>query len=115
MTMKMTIATAPALIAALLLAACGGAPGDSAVGTVPPAADAPEEIVPPIVSPQEVADPAEPPSYEVAVATAAAGHNEAMRRCALQPAAVRARCEQEANAAFSTAREDLEDLRGNQP
>ena len=58
-------------------------------------------VAPAIISPQEVADPAQPPSYEVAIAGAAADRNTAKERCAKQPESVRAQCEQEANAAFS--------------
>jgi len=97
----------------VLIAACG--PGPDAV---PRAADtAPEasaEVAPAIVAPEEVYDPAEPPSYEVAIASAAAERNRARQRCAEQPEAVRAQCEQEANGAFAEAEESLENLRGNQ-
>ncbi|HWM44063.1 MAG TPA: hypothetical protein VNP36_16615 [Burkholderiales bacterium] len=72
-------------------------------------------IAPAIVQPEEIGDPAQPPSYEVAIASTAAEHNKAKERCAVQPEAVRAQCEQEANAAFSDARDDLDRLRGNQP
>ena len=107
----------PALpLAALLLsAACGG---DSAGPTPDAKAAAPAErpaIAPAIIQPEEMADPAAPPSYEVAIASAAADHNNAKKRCAAQPESVRAQCEQEANAAFSDSRDDLERLRGNTP
>lgn len=97
----------------LLLGACGGESpepaADASAATPLPA------IAPPIVSPHEAGDPVEPPSYEVAIASAAAEHNAAQDRCAEQPEAVRAQCAQEANAAFSEARADLERLRGNTP
>ena len=112
----------PALAFAAVLclcAACGGNTPDTARASTaaPPAsasADRPD-IAPAIVQPEEIGDPAQPPSYEVAIASSAAEHNNAKERCAVQPEAVRAQCEQEANAAFSEAREDLDRLRGNQP
>jgi hypothetical protein len=98
----------------LLAAACGDKPVER------PAA-APEDpglqaspMAPPILPPEEVANPAEPPSYEVAIASAAADHNAAKKRCSEQPEAVRTQCEQEANAAFADAQQGLQDLRGNQ-
>lgn len=109
--MKHTLATC-----ALLLAACGGeAPAPVAATKAPatPPADS-MPVAPAIVSPDEVADPTARPSYEVSIATAAATHNAAKKRCETQPEAVRTQCEQEANAAFGEARQDLEDLRGNQ-
>jgi predicted small lipoprotein YifL len=100
----------------LMLAACGSEtpPPAAAVATpeAPPADSLP--VVPAIVSPDESVDPTARPSYEVAIASAAADHNNAKRRCETQPEAVRTQCEQEANAAFGEAKQDLEDLRGNQ-
>jgi hypothetical protein len=97
------------LISALLaLGACSKAdPGgvDAAATNTP-------NIAPPIIPPDEVANPAEPPSYEVGIATAAATRNKSRERCATQPEAVRTQCEQEANAAFLQAETDLQDLRG---
>ncbi len=96
----------------LLLAACGGkspGPAGNAGATARPA------VAPAITPPDELADQSQPPSYEVAIASAAAEHNGAMKRCASQPAAVRAQCDQEANAAFAEARAGLDHLRGNQP
>jgi hypothetical protein len=106
---------------ACLSAACGGkAPDDNADATAvtaagPPrdAADPPTEVAPAIISPEHETDQSMPPSYEVAVASAAADHNKAKERCAQQPKLVQAQCEQEANAAFSDARQNLERLRGN--
>ena len=95
--------------ALILLAACGGESVEA------PAEETAVAVAPAIISPQEVADPAQPPSYEVAIAGAAADRNTAQERCAKQPEAVRAQCEQEANGAFSEAQGDLERLRGNQP
>ena len=99
------------------LAACGrhegldvSATGPGAPGEARPAAQA---VTPAIIPPDEVADPQEPPSYEVAIASAAANRNTALARCATQPSAVRTECEQEANAAFSEAETKLQDLRGN--
>ena len=115
--MNHRIVPAAALIA--LLAACGPKAGGGATGVAPPevearaTTDAPA-IAPPILAPDEVADPAEPPSYEVSVASAAANRNTALTRCAQQPEVVRAQCEQEANAAFTEQQSDLADLRGNQ-
>jgi hypothetical protein len=97
-------------LALLALAACGDTPVPPAASVTPPteAAGAPA-----IIAPDEAADPAEPPSYEVGVATAAAYRNRALDRCATQPEAVRTQCEQEANAAFADAEKNLENLRGN--
>ena len=112
---------APALAALCLCAACGGntpEPAREATAVAPPPAKASpgaRAIAPAIVQPEDIGDPAQPPSYEVAVASAAANHNNAKKRCAVQPESVRAQCEQEANAAFSEAREDLDRLRGNTP
>jgi hypothetical protein len=104
-------------LCSLLLAACGDGAREPAATTAKsqaqPAADS-MRVAPAIISPEEVADPSATPSYEVAIATAAAEHNAAKKRCAAQPEAVRTQCEQEANAAFGDARQDLEDLRGNQ-
>jgi len=97
----------------LLLVACGGQSPEPAVETSAAATES--GVAPAIIPPQEVADPAQPPSYEVAIAGAAAERNATQERCAKQPEAVRAQCEQEANAAFSENQGDLERLRGNQP
>ena len=110
--MKYTLA-----LCSLLLAACGDDAHEPAAAAArspaSPRADT-MPVAPAIVSPDEVADPAAVPSYEVAIASAAAEHNAAKKRCAAQPEAVRTQCEQEANAAFGDARQNLEDLRGNQ-
>jgi hypothetical protein len=102
------------LIALLvLLAAC--ARKDRADGA--PANDAEDSaatIAPAIVEPGQSADPAQPPSYEVAIASAASDYNKSIERCAKQPAAVRTQCEQAANAAFAEVQTSLEPLRGNQ-
>jgi hypothetical protein len=110
------IKPALAIAALCLCAACGGTPepADDARAVAPPSSDAPA-LAPAIVEPAEIGDPALPPSYEVAIASSAAEHNNAKKRCAAQPESVRAQCEQEANAAFSEAREDLSRLRGNTP
>lgn len=110
------------LIAALLLAACGqeaeveaanaAAPNDAAAADDATAAR--EAIAPALLAPSEVADPAEPPSYEVAIASAAADRNKSLERCLHQPEAVRTQCEQEANSAFAEREAGLQDLRGNQ-
>ena len=101
--------------ALLTLGACGKSdPGDmhtAATGTM--ASTGTPSIAPAIIPPDEVANPAEPPSYEVGVASAAATRNKALERCATQPEAVRTQCEQEANAAFAQTESDLQDLRGN--
>ena len=101
-------------LCSLLLVACGGDTPEPVARTpaAPPADSMP--VAPAIVPPGEVADPTAAPSYEVAIATAAAQHNAAKKRCESQPEAVRTQCEQEANAAFGDARQELEDLRGNQ-
>jgi hypothetical protein len=100
----------------LALAACAGeAPPPAAAHATPAAPPADSlPVAPAIVSRDEVAEPTARPSYEVAIASAAAEHNNAKRRCETQPEAVRTQCEQEANAAFGEAKQDLEDLRGNQ-
>lgn len=101
----------------LILGACGGKadPGAVAATTTAaaPAIASEPAVAPAIISPSEVADPTEPPSYEVAIASAAAEHNKALERCGNQPDAVRTQCEQEANAAFSESESALQDLRGN--
>ena len=110
-----------AIIALCLCAACGRnapEPAADARAMAPPSAKASSRapaIAPAIVEPAEIGDPTLPPSYEVAIAGAAAEHNNAKKRCAAQPESVRAQCEQEANAAFSETREDLSRLRGNTP
>ena len=116
--MKSRIAMATVILAAL--AACGGKSADGPAAATPQVAGVAEvstaevPVVPAIIPPEEAADPSEPPSYEVALASAAATRNQSLSRCAKQPEAVRTQCEQEANAAFSEAQEDLQDLRGNQ-
>jgi hypothetical protein len=95
----------------LLVAACSGKVADPALDAT---AAEPPGIAPDIISPHEAADPTEPPSYEVAIASAAAVHNAATEHCTRQPQAVRAQCLQEANAAFAEARTGLDRLRGNQ-
>jgi hypothetical protein len=96
--------------ALLLLSACGQAADPGA--TAAPSKSLPP-IAPAIIPPDEVANPTEPPSYEVAIASAAATRNKALEHCATQPEAVRTQCEQEANAAFASAETDLQDLRSN--
>ena len=97
----------PALLA---LGACARSAdpdaADAASSNLPP-------IAPAIIPPDEVANPTEPPSYEVSIASVAAERNKALERCATQPEAVRTQCEQEANAAFSESESKLQDLRGN--
>lgn len=100
-----------ALAFLLSLGACSGNSPDS----TSQAAAAPPPVAPAIIPPEEIADPTEPPSYEVAIASAAAEHNSAKERCEKQPESVRAQCEQEANASFGESTEDLSRLRGNQP
>lgn len=96
-----------------LLAACAREDGSNPTTSADPAGPA-EAVAPAIIAPDEIADPAQPPSYEVAIASAAATHNKALERCAKQPEAVRAQCEQEANAAFTEHETALGPLRGNQ-
>lgn len=100
------------LVAALLLGACNQEAGD-VVATGPGAKD-PGGVVPAIIPPDEASDPAAPPSYEVAIASAAADRNQALENCATQPESMRATCEQEANIAFAGAEAGLQDLRGIQ-
>lgn len=99
---------ASGIAAFLLLAACDR---PAEVATVEPANPA---LPPALVEPSETADAAAPPSYEVGIATAAAGHNRAKEKCAEMSERLRAICDAEADAAFATAQENLEDLRGNQ-
>jgi len=104
------------VIALLALGACAKA-SDTGIGDANGMGDANSQNLPPvapaIVPPDEAADPKEPPSYEVGIASVAAERNKALERCATQPAAVRTQCEQEANAAFSESEAKLQDLRGN--
>lgn len=111
--MKRTTTGISTLAALLALAACGRNP-DVAPRPQPGEKQDPPELAPAITSPAEISDPVQPPSYEVAVASAAADRNKALERCATQPDAVRVQCEQEANAAFAKADADLQHLRGNQ-
>ena len=97
------------VIALLALGACAKASdtgiGDANSQNLPP-------VAPAIIPPDEAADPKEPPSYEVGIASVAAERNKALERCATQPKAVQTQCEQEANAAFSENEAKLQDLRG---
>jgi hypothetical protein len=97
------------LAALMLLCACGKAPEADAVTQAKPS------VPPAIIAPAEDADPAGPPSYEVGIATAAADRNRAKEKCAEKSERLRAICEAEADAAFTTAEAELQDLRGNQP
>jgi hypothetical protein len=95
-----------------LLTACAREDGaDTGSTDTEASADA---VAPAIVSLSETADQAQPPSYEVSIASAAADHNKALERCTRQPTAVRTQCEQEANAAFAETETSLDPLRGNQ-
>lgn len=73
-----------------------------------------DTLAPPLVPPSEGADPAEPPSYEVGIATAAAERNHVKEKCADLPKLERETCEASADATFATAQSGLTDLRGNQ-
>ena len=95
-----------------LLAACGDAPADQAAEKAG-LDDSSSPLAPAILAPEESGAPVEPPSYEVGIASAAADHNKALDRCKSQPEVVRTQCEQEANAAFADAQNQLQDLRGN--
>lgn len=101
-----------ALIAPFVLGACDGEPA----AALPPERAVKDsiDVAPALIAPSETADPAEPPSYEVAIASAAAIRNKALARCTQQPEIVRPQCEQEANAAFVESETSLQDLRGNQ-
>lgn len=72
------------------------------------------EVAPAIVPALEATDAGAPPSYEVAIASAAANRNQELERCAQQPKAVHTQCQQAANAAFAEATSTLKPLRGNQ-
>lgn len=81
----------------------------------PRTADAPNSdtmLPPPIVAP-DIAGPAEPPSYEVAIATVAADRNRAKKKCAELPEVERTTCEAKVDADFAAAEADLEPLRGD--
>jgi len=93
-----------------LLTACAR---EDRVGAALDEGDSGAAIAPAIIPPDEAADPAQPPSYEVSIASAAADHNKALERCARQPEAVRTQCKQEANASFAETGTSLEPLRGN--
>jgi hypothetical protein len=95
-----------------LLVACDRAPAGESPKRK--AIEDPIEVAPALIPPTEVADPTVPPSYEVAIASAAATRNKALERCNQQPEIVRPQCEQEANAAFVETETSLQDLRGNQ-
>jgi hypothetical protein len=92
----------------LLLCACEKAP-EADVS----AKDA-KSLPPAIIPPAETADSAAPPSYEVGIASAAADRNGAKAKCAEKSERLRAICEAEADAAFTSAQSGLEDLRSNQ-
>lgn len=92
----------------LLLCACAQTP-DAAMESKDDAS-----LPPPIISSQEVADPAVPPSYEVGIATAAADRNRARENCAEKSERLKAMCEAEVDAQFASAEDELQDLRGNQ-
>jgi hypothetical protein len=100
------------LVLLFSLAACDGEPADEM--PLQPAVKDSIQVAPPLVPPTEAADPSQPPSYEVAIASAAATRNKALSRCAQQPEIVQPQCEQEANAAFVESETSLQDLRGNQ-
>ena len=102
-----------ALAVLMLHAACDGTTQEP--GTAANASKPAPDIVPAITQPEEVSEVAAPPSYEVAIASAAAEHNNAKKRCAAQPESMRAQCEQAANAAFAESRDNLDRLRGNTP
>lgn len=103
------------LLAASCLAACDQpVPRDGAASDRPPAEE-PATLPPPIAPPTEDANPNEPPSYEVGIATAAAERNRAKKKCAALPEGeLRASCDMDADVAFEAATRDLETLRGNQ-
>jgi hypothetical protein len=98
-----------ALLALVFLGACDRVPAGERQ-----ASEETESLPPPIVPPAETSDAEEAPSYEVAIATAAAERNRAKKKCAELQEVERTTCESEADSAFSTASSDLESLRGNQ-
>ncbi len=102
------------LVVILLSAGCDN-PGAQQTAQPRQAVEDPRPPLPPaIVPPQEGADPAEPPSYEVAIATAAADRKHAKEKCAEKSASERKACEADADAAYQAAESTLEVLRGNQ-
>jgi hypothetical protein len=100
------------LFSALVLGACNQQAGD-VVDIAPGAKDA-GGTTSAIVPPDEASDAALPPSYEVAIASAASDRNQALENCEAQPESMRAKCAQEANVAFAEVEAGLQDLRGNQ-
>jgi hypothetical protein len=98
-----------ALLALAFLGACDRFPAGESQAT-----EETESLPPPIVPPADTSDANEAPSYEVAIATAAAERNRAKKKCAELQEIERTSCESEADSAFATASSDLESLRGNQ-
>jgi hypothetical protein len=98
-----------ALIALACLGACDRFPAGDRQAT-----EETETLPPPIVPPAETSDAAEPPSYEVSIATAAAERNLAKKKCAELQDVERTTCEAEADSAFAAESSELESLRGNQ-
>ncbi|MGH8131242.1 MAG: hypothetical protein ACRES3_10360 [Steroidobacteraceae bacterium] len=98
----------------LLLTGCDN-PADQQAVQARDAVENPKPPLPPaIVPPLEGADPTDPASYEVGIATAAADRNHAKAKCAEMSESERKTCEAEADAAYEAAESGLEDLRGNQ-
>ena len=98
-----TIAT----LAAALLAACGGADSEP-----PPAPAAPESAA--IPDPNPPATAAEP-SYEVAIAIAAANRNRAQETCDARPPRERDACRADVDEQWEIAKSALEEARGLEP
>jgi hypothetical protein len=101
------------LLALLTLLSACARDDDAGADTTPVAQDSIAAVAPPIIALDEAPDQAQPPSYEVSIASAASSHNKALERCERQPEAVRTQCKQEANAAFAEVESGLEPLRGN--
>jgi hypothetical protein len=96
-----------------LCAGCGRESGSIAEAAPPaqlPAGD------PSAVPAQPVSAPAVPaftPSYEVAIATAAADHTNGLEQCAALPDEEREACRDTVNAAYEAAREAAQSGRGD--
>jgi hypothetical protein len=117
MTARRASGAALLVLAAALatVSACDRSPPRQRAPAEPPEqGQAAQQLPPAIISPVDSADPAEPPSYEVAIASAAADREQAKRRCAEKSERLRAMCEADADAAYESAEGALQDLRGNQ-
>lgn len=108
-------ALAASLAGAVGMAACDRSPPPEATPPSAVPSEFSETVPPPILEPEREADAVpEPPSYEVAIASAAAVRNEEKEKCAELSGDDRKACEEKVEADFSAATTDLSRLRGNQ-